>query len=104
MTENLEIAIAAINKWIFHGWNYTIVPLTYKSFGETPVSTHVPAFIRDVKWACNLGHIIEKWKLATESGDPDTYLVKFYKELGNENRIRLLEWIMQNYNDERKLF
>lgn len=28
MTENLKIAMIAINKWLFHGWNYKVVPMT----------------------------------------------------------------------------
>lgn len=36
--------------------------------------------------------------------NPDAYLVKFYANLDGDNRKILLEWVLQNYTDEKKLF
>lgn len=43
------------------------------------------------------------WKIATHDANANSYLVKFYAELGVENRLLLLEWVMANYNDEQKI-
>ena len=65
---------------------------------------HIPEFLVGAKWTCNLQHMIDKWNDACRSQNTDSYLVKFYANLDNNNRIALLEWILENYTDERKLF
>ncbi len=104
MTENLKIAMMAINKWLFHGWNYDVVPITITTPDGGTKTHYVPEFLKKVKWTCNINHMIEKWNYATRTQDPDAYMVKFYAELDNTNRKLLLEWVVQNYNDERSLF
>ena len=104
MTEELKIAMIAINKWMFHGWNYESVPLTIKTPYGTTDTVNVPQFIKEVKWTCNTSHMLEKWNKATRTQDPDTYMTKFYAELDYNNRRLLLEWVIQNYNGERSLF
>ena len=92
MTEELKIAMIAINKWMFHGWNYESVPLTIKTPYGTTDTVNVPQFIKEVKWTCNTSHMLEKWNKATRTQDPDTYMTKFYAKLDNNNRRLLLEW------------
>lgn len=104
MTENLKIAMMAINKWLFYGWNYKVVPMTIIESGDVKVTRYVPEFIKEVKWTCNISHMLGKWNQATRTQDPDTYMVKFYAELDDKNRRLLLEWIIQNYNGEKPLF
>ena len=104
MTEELKIAMIAINKWMFHGWNYESVSLTYNTIFGTTKTVHVPQFLKEVKWTCHIGHMLEKWNRATRTHDPDTYLTKFYAELDNNNRQLLLEWVIQNYDGEKSLF
>ena len=48
--------------------------------------------------------MIDKWNEACRPRNTDAYLVKFYANLDNDNRRILLEWVLQNYTDERKLF
>ena len=38
MTEELKIAMVAINKWLFHGWNYKVVPITFTTPGGVSVT------------------------------------------------------------------
>ena len=64
----------------------------------------IPQFLAKAKWTCNLPHMIEKWKNACQSRNPDAYIVNFYANLDGNNRKILLEWVLQNYTDERKLF
>lgn len=104
MTDNLRIAMIAINKWMFHGWKYKVVPMTFTTPGGVSVTPYVPEFLKEVKWTCHISHMLEKWNHATRSQDPDTYMTKFYAELDNNNRRLLLEWVIQNYNGEKSLF
>ena len=99
MTENMKIAMTAINKWLFHGWNYESVLVETASFKGC-----VPQFLKEVKWTCNLDHMIEKWHHAVKSRNTDAYLPAFYANLDGDNRKLLLEWILQNYNGEKPLF
>ncbi len=101
MTDNMKIAMAAINKWAYFSLNYKVVPYT-KSNDDNEV-IYLPEFIVTIKWTCPISHMIGKWKSATRSNDPYTYLIHFYIELDSQNSILLLEWVMNNYNDEIKL-
>lgn len=101
MTNNMEIAMAAINKWVYFSLNYKVVPYTKPNDNEV---IYLPEFIVAIKWTCPISHMIGKWKSATRSNDPYTYLIRFYIELDTQNSKLLLEWVMNNYNDEVKLF
>lgn len=103
MTENMKIAITAINKFIFFSWNYDVVQHHWKTIHGDNRKEYVPRFLAEVKWNCNFDHIYGKWRLATASENPHEYMMKFYAEMGNENRVLMLEWIVENYNGERKI-
>lgn len=103
MTESMETAIKAINKWVFFGWNYSCVHHEWISVNGEKKCEAVPQFLAEVKWTCNFDHMLSKWKIATHDANANSYLVKFYAELGVENRLLLLEWVMANYNDEQKI-
>jgi len=103
MTESMETAIKAINKWVFFGWNYSCVHHEWISVNGEKKCEAVPQFLAEVKWTCNFDHMLSKWKIATHDTNANSYLVKFYAELGVENRLLLLEWVMANYNDEQKI-
>ena len=103
MTENMKIAMTAINKFIYFSWNYDLVYHTWNAGSGTTKEETVPEFLAKIKWTCNFDHMYSKWKLAIMNDNPNEYLIKFYAELDNENRKLLLEWVMENYNDERKL-
>lgn len=103
MTENLKLALVAINKWLFFGWNFKSCYHSWQDFSGVPREEYLPEFLCRVKWTCNLSHMVDKWRKATRSKNPDTYLVSFYADLDNANRILLLEWVMQNYNGEKTL-
>lgn len=100
MEANVKVAIEAINKFMFHSWNYTSVPVQLFN-GQT---VYVPEFVKEVDWTCNLDHMASKWVNCTECGNPHAYISKFYGELGSENRKLMIEWILQHYNNEIKIF
>lgn len=104
MSEELKNAMIAINKWIFYGWNYKVVPMTFTAPGGATATSYVPEFIKEVKWTCPISHMLEKWAIATRTEYPYTYMTKFYAELDNTNSQLLLEWVIRNYNDEKPLF
>lgn len=104
MTEELKTSMIAINKWMFHGWNYESVSMTITTPGGITDTVCVPQFLKEVKWTCHISHMLEKWRRATRTQDPDTYMTKFYADLDDNNRKLLLEWVVQNYNGERPLF
>ncbi len=104
MTENLKIAMVAINKWLFHGWNYKVVQLLLTTSDGLTDSYYVPEFLKEIKWTCPKRHMLDKWTAATRSQNPDAYMPRFYAELDEHNRLLLLEWVINNYNDEKPLF
>lgn len=104
MTESMQIALTAINKWLFFGWNYETICHEWKSGNGEQKTGYFPAFLVKVKWTCNFDHMVGKWSEAIRSGDCHSYLARFYAELDTTNRQMLLEWVMQNYQGERKLF
>lgn len=103
MTENMKIAVKAINKWLYFGWNYETVKHEWKSEYGNIWCDFVPKFLVEVKWNCTFHHIYLKWREAQESKNSDAYLVKFYSLLSSDNRIALIDWVMHNFNDEIKI-
>lgn len=99
----MKIAIQAINKWVFFGWNYSCVSHEWTSVNGEQKREAVPKFLTEIKWTCNFDHMLSKWHIATRDGNADSYLVRFYAELGSENRQLLLEWVMKNYDDEQNI-
>ncbi len=104
MTQNTLIAMTAINKWLYFGWNYNTRYYSWVGADGKEVGEHLPEFVGEVKWTCPLQHMREKWHQATRSRNADAYLVRFYAELDNQNRQLLLEWVLKNYTTERSLF
>lgn len=104
MTANMRIAIEAINKWFYFALNYRIIKHEWKSVSGVLRSEHLPSFLVEAKWTCNLDHMLSKWKAATVSQNPSAYLMDFYADLDCDNRIALLEWLMTHYNDEKKIY
>lgn len=100
MEANIKTAIKAINKFMFYSWNYHLVEVQLQN-GK---NVYVPEFIKEVKWNCNLDHIIGKWFHCCKDDEPHAYLSRFYSEMGVANRQAMLEWILLNYNDEIKIF
>lgn len=98
-----NIAVKAINKFIYYALNYKCIP--YYVSGNT---YYVPKFITDITWGCSTSHMVEKWVALMkqmESGDIDPYgaILRFYTELDNNCRVKLVNWVLDNYKDEPRL-
>lgn len=105
MNEALKIGMEAINRWIYHGWNYDMTEVDVPDYCNGGLKrVCIPRFLAEAKWTCNLPHMIEKWSNACSSKHPDAYLVAFYANLDSDNRLILLEWVLKNYTGESKLF
>lgn len=104
MTDNMKNAIMAINKWFYFAMNYKTILHEWEGASGIRRSEHLPEFLVQAQWTCNLDHMYSKWRTATSSQNPSAYLMNFYAELDNANRIIFIEWLMTNYNDEKKIF
>ncbi len=93
----------AINRWLFHGWNYRMAVTEVEYPHETKKMT-IPRFLAEAPWTCSLGHMVDKWNYCCKSHNKDAYLVTFYAKLDSNNRKILLEWVLKNYTNEQKLF
>ena len=102
LTKNMTVALTAINKWLYYGWNYPLESYTYNN-GMEYKSEYLPMFLAEVKWTCSFDHMVDKWKMAVQCGISSAYLTNFYAILDMENRRLLIEWVMKNYNDEMKI-
>ncbi len=101
MTENLKNAMLGINEFVWMAINYDTV--LYK-FKFSDMESYIPRFVAEPDWNCNTDHLAQKWLGIAES---DEYgygrLIKFFLELDNSNKLILMEWIMDNPVDGRKL-
>ena len=105
MTENMIMAMEAINKFMYYSWNYNVIYHTWINCRGEKVTKVIPEFIAKVKWSCGIDHILEKWYVFTsKTNDANAYMPRFYAELDDKNRQLLLEWVMTNYNNEKKIF
>lgn len=87
----------AIRKFTFFGWNYAIIHHEWGDDSEKIMADELPEFLVKAKWTCNFDHMLKKWKSVTLNGDSNSYLPLFFRELDNENRRILVEWILSNY-------
>lgn len=89
-----------INEFVWMAINYDSVPHTFSDGRQT----YVAKFIEEVDWTCNTDHMASKWIGICEDDAPGYgRLIKFYLQLDNANKLALLEWIMNNPVDSRKL-
>ena len=103
MTEEMKVALEAINKFMFYSWNYTLIEHEWVTTDGTIHKEVVPEFLVKVPWHCDFQHMLNKWREAISTDNPMIYFPEFYKRLDTQNTQVFLEWIMKNYNGERKL-
>ena len=101
MTENLKNAMLGINEFVWMAINYDTVRYKFK-FSD--MESYVPRFIVETPWTCNADHMASKWLgIAERDGRGYGRLIEFYLDLDNGNKLALMEWIMNNPVDGRKL-
>ena len=84
-----QISLIAINKFMYFALNYDPYFID-KVWGERK-----PYTLSD--------HLWNKFDGYYEDCGPYGVILKFYAELDWGNRIKLLNWVMDNYKDEQKL-
>lgn len=86
MTQNMIIAIQAIQKFAFYNYNFEY-NFVKKVWGEGPFADHLQG---------KFNYMYDKYGAMGA-------LLGFYAELDSSNKVKLLEYILENYNDEQKL-
>lgn len=98
MTNEMIAAMNGINKLMFYSWNYD--SFAFDLYGNT---VYVPEVILKAEWTCNVEHMISKWLEATRNEDAHGYFSRFYANLDANNRIALMQWVLENYHDDISL-
>ena len=101
MTENTKTAMVAINKWFYYAMNYNVVEVEVADFDGTHTE-NLPDFFNAFPMHLRK-HLAGKWNYGYETYGSRAVLMAFYGELDGTNRKRLMEWVLENYNDEQKL-
>ena len=101
MTENIKTAMLAINKWFYYAMNYPVVAVEVETFDGTK-KEYLPdcfnAFPKTLR-----AHLAKKWDSLYGLYGSRAVLMAFYAELDWNNRKLLMEWVLNNYNDEQKM-
>ena len=99
---NADISLIAINKFFFYAMNYPCVPITYKSIDGTEKKAYLPSFFKAFP-PYLVEHLKGKWECACSQCGSYGAMMKFYGELDGDNKIRMLNHIIDTYNGEQKL-
>ena len=101
MTENMKVAMSAINKWFYYAMNYKVVEVEVTTFNGK--ETHMlPDFFNALPMHLR-AHIEGKWNYAYETYGSRAALMWLYGELDWDNRKAIMEWVLTNYKDEQKI-
>jgi len=101
MTENTKIAMTAINKWFYYAMNFGCKKMevaTFSGIEQEYCPDCFEAFPPNMR-----GHLLNKWNGIYESYGSDAVLMRFYAELSTNYRKDLMQWVLNNYNDEQKI-
>ena len=101
MTENTKTAMIAINKWFYYAMNYNVVEMPVADFDGEHTEYLPDCFLAFPKYLRM--HLKGKWDYAYETYGSRAVLMAFYAELDGNNRQLLMEWVLENYNNEVKL-
>lgn len=101
MTENLKVAMQAINKWFYYAMNYRVVEVEVATFDGDKIKM-LPDFFNALPKHMRV-HFASKWNYGYETYGSRAALMWFYGELSSNYRKLLMEWVLENYNDEQKL-
>ena len=94
--------IIGINKFFYYAMNYPLVRIEYHSIDGTTKSDYLPDFFKAFDFHM-IEHLRGKWLNACERTDSYGFVMKFYGELDSTYRKQMLNYIIENYNDEQKI-
>lgn len=99
--EDKNSGIIAMNKLVFYALNYSLIPFTITEYGNGERTAYLPdlfqAFDGDMR-----SHLASKW-LGIKGVCSRGLIIAFYTELDANNRQKMLDWILENYNDEQRI-
>lgn len=101
MTENMQIAMNAINKWFYYAMNYRVVEIEIEDYAGKRTEwlpdcfNAFPLYLR--------GHLAGKWNALYATYGSRAVLMAFYAELSSNYRKDLMQWVLENYDGECKL-
>ena len=98
----MKVAMAAINKWFYYAMNYNVVEILVPTLDGEESTMWLPDFFNAFPKSIR-AHFASKWNSIYEFYGSDAVLMRFYAELSTNYRIMLMEWVLNNYNDEQKL-
>lgn len=101
-TENMQMAMEAINNWLYFGWNYAYGRHEFEDEDGNVQEGTLPDFIAGVKWTAPMIHILRHWWRAEHAGR-DGHMAAFYGALDVANRRTLLEYVLSNYNSGMRI-
>lgn len=93
-----EIALKAINKFVYFALNYNVIAVEYTDFCGSNKTEYVPEFFKVFK-EYEYPHLVSKWK-ETETLGSYGRVMAFYTLLDNAHRVAMLDYIVDNYKDE----
>lgn len=102
--DDIKRELEAVNEFIYYAVGYPMEAISIANPDGTTRSEIIPSFLAQIKWTCPLSHMLNKWEEACASKQPYQYLIVFYLSLDRWNKIKLLEWIHNNYNFGKRLF
>ena len=101
MTENMKVAMTAINKWVFYCLNYNVVEVEVADFDGNKKEYLPDCFNAFPMWVRK--HLAGKFHTYYEDCGGYGAMTKFYANLDDTNRKLVLEWVVGNYKDEQKM-
>ena len=90
----------AINKWFYYAMNYNVVEIEVENFDGTKKEYLPDCFNAFPKYL--RAHLAKKWDTLYGLYGSRAVLMAFYAELSDNYRKDLIQWVMDNYNDEHK--
>lgn len=101
MKKDNKTAMVAINKWFYYAMNYGFKEMEVQTFDGTVTKYAPDCFEAFPVWLRQ--HLLDKWEYAYDNYGSRAVLMAFYAELDGSNRKLLMQWVLDNYNDEVEL-
>ena len=89
----------SINRFFYFSMNYAVNHYDWADIWGDKHSGYLPDFIMKVDWSCSRTHMINKWRSVEDNFNAYSRMNAFYADIDNDNRQRLVDWIMENYHE-----